>query len=450
MLHDAMLQYFEIAKASSEQVNEFILNLQSDDESDLLKNLAFTPSGSRVVCLALAYGSAKDRRHILKAYKDTVEMLAYDPHGYKILLTIFDVVDDTVMISKSIIPELITKTNPKSTEEQIQKQHDTILSIATHNPARTTILYPFTGPAKWLLPPGSTYMGLLPTIEEIRVKTSKKPAKTRYAELVATLYGPLLSTVAAHASDLSKSSFGCQFIAEMMLASLSTGAGVGTSDSNANAEKIESAATAVAALCAGSPETDESHIANSAASCRMLKTLVAGGRFDPVLGKVVRSEPQKKVEDSSPASEPEPEPRSEPTIAAAGKGFASKVWQIIKEEGTLKEWACGSGAFVVVALVEVEGFEGRQEVLAALKKMKKRLKEVAKNKPDSPAETNVDGGDDDNDVRKDKVKRKNKKRKGVDEEEGRGRSRRSRRSRRSKRSKRSRNVARETPVRIFY
>ena len=418
MLHDAMLQYFENAKASSEQANEFILNLQSDEESDLLKNLAFTPSGSRIVCLALTYGSAKDRRHILKAYKDTVEILAYDPHGYKILLTMYDVVDDTVMLSKSIISELITKTTPKSTEDQIQKQHDTIFSLATHNIARATILYPFTGPVKWLLPPGSTYMSLLPTIEEIRVTTSKKPAKTRHAELVATLYGPLLSTVAAHASNLSKSSFGCQFIAEMMLAAPSSSQGVSSSESNVNTDKVESAATAVAALCTGSPETDEAHIANSAAGCRMLKTLVAGGRFDPALGKVVRSEPQKKVEDSSSTSEPSTEAGAG---AGAGKGFASKMWHIVKEEGTLQEWACGSCAFVIVALVEVEGFEERREVLAALKKMKKRLNEVAMNRsePAFASPTEMDDGDEKKKTttKKNKVNTKTKKNTKGDEVE---------------------------------
>ena len=88
MLHDAMLQYFQNTKPSSEEASEFICNLQSDEESDLLKNLAFTPSGSQVVCFALASGTAKDRRHILKAYKNVVELMAYDPFGYKILLTI--------------------------------------------------------------------------------------------------------------------------------------------------------------------------------------------------------------------------------------------------------------------------------------------------------------------------------------------------------------------------
>lgn len=59
MLHDAMLEYFLNIKSGSEEKNDFIELLGTDEEGDLLKNLAFTKSGSKVVCLALAHGTAK-------------------------------------------------------------------------------------------------------------------------------------------------------------------------------------------------------------------------------------------------------------------------------------------------------------------------------------------------------------------------------------------------------
>jgi pumilio family protein 6 len=59
MLHDAMLQYFLNVKPGSEEMTEFIELIKGDEEGDLLKNLAFTTSGARLVCLALAYGTAK-------------------------------------------------------------------------------------------------------------------------------------------------------------------------------------------------------------------------------------------------------------------------------------------------------------------------------------------------------------------------------------------------------
>jgi pumilio homology domain family member 6 len=59
MLHDAMLEYFTNVREGSEEMTEFIELLKSDDDGNLLKNLAFTRSGARVVCLALAHGTAK-------------------------------------------------------------------------------------------------------------------------------------------------------------------------------------------------------------------------------------------------------------------------------------------------------------------------------------------------------------------------------------------------------
>ena len=423
MLHDAMLQYFQNTKPSSEEASEFICNLQSDEESDLLKNLAFTPSGSQVVCFALASGTAKDRRHILKAYKNVVELMAYDPFGYKILLTIYDVVDDTVMVSKSIIAELISRASSKSTEEQIRKQHETIASLAMHNTARTTILYPFTGLAKWLFPPGSAYASLLPTIEEMRASTSKKPADVRHAEIRAALMGPVLSTIAACAADLSKSSFGCQLITETLLAaSTMNGGGDGTGKPASNDDNfatLAAAAEAVAALCAGSPEADESHIANSAAGCRMLKTLIAGGRYNHSLGKVACAEQQRRQQLQEKSEDSSASASAVDSGPGAGKAFAKQVWQVIEREGTLKEWACGSGSFVVVALLETDGFgdeEGRTEVLVALRKAKKGLKEVAATRD----EAGLDAGDGDRDGNghKKKMKKKKEKEQGGEESGG--------------------------------
>lgn len=61
MLHDAMLQYFLNVTPGGEEATEFIELIKGDEEGDLLKNLAFTKSGARLVCLALAYGTAKVR-----------------------------------------------------------------------------------------------------------------------------------------------------------------------------------------------------------------------------------------------------------------------------------------------------------------------------------------------------------------------------------------------------
>jgi pumilio family protein 6 len=86
----------------------------------------------------------------------------------------------------------------------------------------------------------------------------------RRLELHAHLSPAVLQGVADHAAELVRDSFGCQFIAEVLL--------------GASGEKTP-ALNAVAALAAGDPNSD-SHVAATAAGGRMLKALVAGGHYN--------------------------------------------------------------------------------------------------------------------------------------------------------------------------
>jgi pumilio family protein 6 len=116
MLHDAMLQYFLVCEPGTEQANDFLEHLKPDptlkegeeaDNVDLMKNLAFTKSGSRLVSLCFAYGTAKDRKLFLRPYKDTMEVMAFDQYAHHVLLAALAVTDDTKLSSKSIYSELL-------------------------------------------------------------------------------------------------------------------------------------------------------------------------------------------------------------------------------------------------------------------------------------------------------------------------------------------------------
>ena len=360
MLHDAMLQYFLACKPGSSEVTEFLEHLKPDakegeePDMDLVKNLAFTKSGSRLVCLAFAHGNAKDRKLLLRAYKDTMELLAFDTHAHHVLLTALSVTDDTKLSSKSVFGELIPQDAPADA------LHDKILALTTHLDARTVLLYPFAGSAKWLFPdPNATSLTLLTEVHAIRASTSKKDPAVRLQELVRTVSAPLLATIATRAPDFATSSFGCQFLTEVLL--------------GAEGDKA-AALAAVADLATGDPRPEnEAHIANSAAGCRMLKSLVQGGRFDAKAKKVVPVEPR--------------------------LGFAELLWERVN--GRAVEWATGPGAFVVVALVEADGWEGEKAVSGALKGQRKALERAAGDRL---------GGDD-------KGAKKGKKRKGGKGEE---------------------------------
>lgn len=320
MLHDAMLQYYLNLQPGGPEATEFVELLKGDEEGDLLKNLAFTKSGARVVSLALAYSNAKDRKLILKTYKDTIQMLAHDVNGHQVLLTAYDVIDDTVLVAKSIFPELLGKD--AASEESQQK----LLASITHLTGRISILYPFSGNAKWLLPDEDR--ALLDEVHAIRASTSKKDPTVRRNELVAALSPPLLSLIENQVESLVQTSFGCQFISEILFSV------TGSPDRALNA---------VAQLTSGSLEVKEALV--SPASGRMLKTLVQGGRYNPKTKTVDRTEPPLK--------------------------FHEILFKYIGDD--ILAWATGGNSFVVVGLWEAGDFSKHEALKSKLKEGKAQL-----------------------------------------------------------------------------
>ncbi|KAK5168418.1 Pumilio y domain member 6 [Saxophila tyrrhenica] len=342
MLHDAMLQYFLALKPSSEEHTEFLEILKGDIDKeveggggDLFRNLAFTKSGSRLVCLALAYGNAKDRRTILRVFKNAIEVMALDQYAKMVLVVGLDVTDDTKTSTRILVPELFGQHITDS-DERLNR----IEALSTNLHARLPILYPLSGMAKWLIPSPSPDHDLLTEMHSIRAITSKKAPETRRSELLETMTPPLLDLVAARADSLARSSFGCQVITEVLL-------------SSPPSEQRDEASKAVAELAAGEPGA-EGHLAHDAAAGRMLKSLVLGGAFDAKTKKVILPEEGQRL------------------------GFAAQLYPVIKD--SVLEWACGEGSFVIVGLLESEDVEGesKAEVKKLLKKGRKKLEGAAK------------------------------------------------------------------------
>ncbi|KAH7080391.1 armadillo-type protein [Paraphoma chrysanthemicola] len=345
MLHDAMLQYFLVCEPGTEQANDFLEHLKPDptikegeeaDNVDLLKNLAFTKSGSRLMSLSFAYGTAKDRKLFLRPYKDSVELMAYDVNAHHVLLAALAVTDDTKLSSKSIYGELLPSNDTLP---------EKVLNIVNDARARTVLLFPFATDAKWLLDDNTRER--LNEIYAIRQTTSKKDPSLRMQEVAKHIEPQLLNAITARASDFASFTFGLQFMGEVL---------VGAPE--VEPAKRKEALTEVARL---SQSILDSSLPASAGDNKasshgknMLKTLVQGGKFDPATKKVVPVEP--------------------------ALGFADLFWDEVKEN--VIDWATGQGSFVIVALTETEGFERKKEVLKALKKEKARLEEAAGPKPE--------------------------------------------------------------------
>ena len=316
MLHDAMLQYHLNMQPGSEEASEFLQLLKGDEEGDLLKNLAFTKSGARLVCLVLSHGNAKDRKQILKPLKDLIPNLSYDPYGHQIVLAAFDVIDDTVLTSKSVV-SVVT-----GTALTFEKQTQWLLESVNDYNARIALLYPFAGKSKAFLP--TEDLTLLDEIHQIRLQTSKKTPEVRRSELVASISPPLLSLISYNAEALVATSFGCQFVTEVLL--------------SAHGDRGP-ASRAVAALV-----RDNAPILQTPAAGRMLKLLVQGGHFNAQTGRVDRVGPP---------------------------GFHDLLWRKIQDE--VMAWAVGDNSFVVLAMLEAEGFEGKEELKEVLQRERKQL-----------------------------------------------------------------------------
>lgn len=318
LLHDAMLQYFLSTKPGSTEANEFIELLKGDEEGDLVKNLAFTASGSRLMSLTLAYANAKDRKLLLRFYRDTIKVMAGDVNGHMVILAAYEVVDDTKLSGKSIFPELLNQNDAE------EARHEELLLQVNDLVARVAILFPFAGDrVKWLLPEAD--MEVLKEIREIRKETSKKDPVIRRSELAAAASPTLLAFIAARAETLLETSFGCQFISEVLFDS--------TGDKSAALEAVANAAKS------------QSEQRDSAAFGRLLKSLVQGGRYNPAT---------KSVEKVSPSL-----------------NFHDLLYEQIRDE--VVDWATGPNTFVIVAMAESDEFKGQAELLKTLKKNKKAL-----------------------------------------------------------------------------
>lgn len=90
---------------------------------------------------------------MIKSLKPVTPQLAANETGYLILLAIFEVVDDTVLVAKSLLPEF--------------QQH--ILELSTDKFGRIPLLYPFAGRKPRLLPPSA--LPILKELDELRQVT---------------------------------------------------------------------------------------------------------------------------------------------------------------------------------------------------------------------------------------------------------------------------------------
>ncbi len=148
---------------------------------DLTMHFAHTAAGSKLAHFLASFGSAKDRKLMVKSVKPHVMGLAMDQHGVVVLLRLLDVMDDTRTAGDGLLKPLVAMETLGSL---LVDRNGHLPFLQVLSPANKQ----YFGPEhlKLLLP-----VLIRDAVSGEMVPTSKKPASQRRKELLDAVVGPL-------------------------------------------------------------------------------------------------------------------------------------------------------------------------------------------------------------------------------------------------------------------
>ncbi|KAI0339334.1 ARM repeat-containing protein [Trametopsis cervina] len=264
---------------------------------DVLAEMVHTKDGSRVVREFIAQGTAKDRKHIVKALKPHVERMCKDDEAQLTIFTALDVIDDTKLTGKSLVADIVAAAQTLYTSPQ----------------GRRSLIYLVSPRTRRHFTPAQ--IALLAETDVTRSQTSKKDEKLRAEEVRRAASELLLAWIATNGADVVRDPGGSLVVTEVMLYS--------------EGDKTAASATLLNLLAAPYPSTDLSnpHIITLPHASRVYKTLLQGGPFSHDTKEIVRS------------------PLFSPS------DFAEQFVDIVGKDVTLA-MARDDGAFIVAVLCE--------------------------------------------------------------------------------------------------
>jgi len=197
-------------------------------------HLLSTRAGSTVVAECATYGTPKDRKRIMKSLKGYTRSSVLHPDAYIAILRLLDVIDDTVTAQKSILAELqvlpkekkITVGPPESDDEDDSRndeEQSPILDIALSNTGSKFLLLLLARDGesrkKYFDPAELAILRDNPTVLENGEEkpTSKKNAKTRRSELLQYMKKLLIDLCIIHAKELLMSRYGSKVLREVYI-----------------------------------------------------------------------------------------------------------------------------------------------------------------------------------------------------------------------------------------
>ncbi|KAL3682394.1 hypothetical protein R1sor_000416 [Riccia sorocarpa] len=101
LTHRALAEYLTVCKRS--MVEDVVKSLTGP----LLLRMIHTRDGARIAVTCINMSTAKERKLIIKSMKGHVKKIACDEYSSIVLMAILDLVDDTTLVSKVIVSELL-------------------------------------------------------------------------------------------------------------------------------------------------------------------------------------------------------------------------------------------------------------------------------------------------------------------------------------------------------
>jgi pumilio family protein 6 len=178
-------------------------------------HLLSTRAGTQIVSYCVAYGTAKDRKRILKALKGYTRSSLLHRDAYLAILQVVLVTDDTVSVHKSLLAELLTVDPEKPSPDHA------LLQIAVHDQASKLLLLLVSGTEevrnKFLDPLELAVLQTNPMIMDggVEVPTSKKNHDTRRKELLQYMIRPLEQLCLQHTNQLTRSLAGSRVVQQV-------------------------------------------------------------------------------------------------------------------------------------------------------------------------------------------------------------------------------------------
>ncbi|PVF96955.1 ARM repeat-containing protein [Serendipita vermifera] len=316
IVHCALWEYLSEIELMDDQTEAEKLRREMYELcQEVVAEMVHTKNGSQVVRYFLAYGTAKDRKQIIKLLKPHLERICRDSEAQLVLFTALDVIDDTKMVAKSILTDVAVLTGKLYMDAN----------------GRRSLLYPLIGRNTRHVTPAM--ISTLASTDSIREKTSKKDNTIRADEIRQAISGDMLREVKSRAEELIVDPGGSLLVVETLL--------------NATGDKTETMQAILEPLRTSYPGVGSQHPIERVHTARMYKQLLQGGHW---------SQSKQCVETSSEFN--------------AGE-FAAEFIRIVGEDdkgARIVAMAKGNGTFMIAELCERVSKVGSSEDKTKLKR----------------------------------------------------------------------------------